>query len=103
MLPSRRNLYFQGFEALSFERCCRKCSKKSCVFWNDDLERFRGGFWDTKNLDFRIVFNVFSKGKSKFVLEAKTIEKNTKTNTLKDFWVGPAECAASRGKKKRGV
>ena len=23
--------------------------------------------------------------------------------TLEDFWVGPAECAASRGEKKRGV
>ena len=33
----------------------------------------------------------------------KNREKTRKKRPWKDFWVGPAECAASRGEKKRGV
>ena len=62
------------------------------------------GFWEAENLDFRIVFDVFSKQKSKCVLEVKKIRKKTRNQRPEeDFWVGPAECAASWGEKKRGV
>ena len=48
-------------------------------------------------------FPCFSKQKSKCVLEAKKLRKCEKNVTLAEFRIGLAECAASRGEKKRGV
>ena len=59
VLPSRRNWYFQGFEALICERCCRKRSQKTSVFWNDDLEGFGEAKWKRRSTFGRFCCDVF--------------------------------------------
>ena len=56
----RENWYFQGFEPFSFERCCRKCSQKSDVFWNIDLEGILGRFWKGFRRPKSLIFTLFS-------------------------------------------
>ena len=60
VLPSRRNWYFQGFEALSFERCCRKCAQKSHVFWDFGFDRILEGFWEGFGRPKSSIFALFS-------------------------------------------
>ena len=56
----RENWYFQGFEPFSFERCCRKCSQKSCVFWDIDFEGILGRFWEGFGRSKSSIFTLFS-------------------------------------------
>ena len=81
-------------------RAIRRFLEHRC--WHDFGEVL-GGFWDLKILDFRTFFDVFSKHFSSNVLDSQKIEKNCPTREhTSSFWVGPAECAASGGEKKRG-
>ena len=63
MISLKENRYFQGFEALNFEKFYQKCFQKSYVIWNFDLERILEGFWEglgsSKSLFFSIFFDVF--------------------------------------------
>ena len=45
------------------------------VFWDIDFGRILGGFWETKNLNFRTFFVIFSKQILEDVLEGEKIEK----------------------------
>ena len=66
-----------------------------------DFGRVLGRFWESKILDFRTFFDVFSKHFSNNVWEGQKIDKKSPTRVAYySFWVGLAECAASGGEKK---
>ena len=59
------------------------------------------GFWEAENLDFRIVFDVFSKQKSKCVLEVKKIEKKRATRGQRKIFGSARRNARPPGERKR--
>ena len=59
-----------------------------------------GGFWESKNLDFRIFLDVFSKQKSKCVLEAKKNEKKCKKSYVEGFLGRPGGMRGLLGREK---
>ena len=59
------------------------------------------GFWEAKNLDFRLFFDIFSKQKSKCVLEAKKIEKKRPTRDRGRIFGSARRNARPPGERKR--
>ena len=106
VLPSRRNWYFQGFEAWSFERCFRKCAQKSCVFWSLHLEGFWGGFWESfgrpKPSIFAFFRHFFEANFKAFFGRLKNRKKERQPEVRHRFWAGPTECARPGGEIERG-
>ena len=67
------------------------------------MRRILGGFWEAKNLDFRILFDDFSKQILEDVLEGQKIEKTT-VKTKKTAILGrPGGMCVARGRDREGV
>ena len=66
------------------------------------LGRVLGGFWETKNLDFRISFDNLSKQKSKCVLDSKRLRKNAKNKLIGRFLGRPGGMRGLPGREKEG-
>ena len=55
------NRYFQGIEDNKNEKTMINNLEKIDVFWDLDLARILGRFWEAKNFDFRFFGQVFGK------------------------------------------
>ena len=59
-----------------------------------------GGFWESKNLDFRIFLDVFSKQKSNSFWKPQKIRKNTTRRTVEGFLGRPGGMRGLPGREK---
>ena len=97
---------FSRFRGLGFWKILSKMLSKIIGFlghrFGRHFERVLGGFWDQKHR-FSYFFHCFFEAffEQRFG-KLKNWKETPNKGTLTDFWVGPAECAACWGEKKRG-
>ena len=60
VLPSRRNANFQEIEDRKNEKHQANIDEKSHVFWNIDLDRILGGFWEGFEMSKAMIFALLS-------------------------------------------
>ena len=78
----QQNISFIGTEETSallrYKQFWAKIDEKTLIFKDLDFKGVWGGFWETKNIDFRTFFDVFSMQNLECNLEEQKIEKKQK-------------------------
>ena len=99
------NLIFSRFRRLKFYKVCPKKRRNITCFFEHRFGKDLGGvlerFWEAKILDFRSFLGVFSKQKSKYVLEAQKIEKKHGRGDQRRIFRSALRNARPAGERKR--